>query len=128
MEGSEGFDLLAASLRADRDDMSAFVAALAARLEGALPGRCAVRRRRRSPLSRETRVERVEVELGERRFLLHWQARELVAEVEAAVHDMRRRRDRVGIDQWLSALEAELRRQASSSADARAALERLLHS
>ena len=120
------FDLIAASLRADRADVARFVDVLAARLEGALPSFCHVKRRRRGVLSRETHVERVVVELGRRRFLLHWRRRHLVAEVESTVHDMRRTREEIALEDWLTALQAALREQASSSAEARLALERLL--
>jgi hypothetical protein len=123
-----GFDLAAASLRADRADLPRFVEALAARLEAALPTHCDVARRRRSLLSRQTQVERVRVDLGTRRFLLHWRRGELVAEVESAVHDMRRTTAAVPLDDWLAALHEALHGQASSSAEARAALERLLDS
>ena len=121
-----GFDLLAASLRADRRDVRGLVEVLAARLQGALPGLCEVERRRRRLRGGHARVERVAVRLGSRRFLLHWRRRELVAEVESTVHDMRRARREVALDEWLASLEAELREQAASSAEARTALERLL--
>ena len=129
MEGNSqdlGFDLAAAGLRADRADVAAFVEALASRLEGALPSVCAVERRRRGVLSRYTKVERVAVQLGNRRFLLRWERRELVAEVESTVHDMRRTTDQIPLSDWLAALQAELEKQAASSAEAQVALERLL--
>jgi len=37
---AEDFEMVAASLRADSADLRTFVEALAAKLEGALPGRC----------------------------------------------------------------------------------------
>ena len=45
MAGAEDLDLLAASLRADAGDLDAFVEALAAKLEAALPGQVEVERR-----------------------------------------------------------------------------------
>jgi len=113
-----GFDLLAASLRADHRDVRGFLDALATKLEGALPGYCEV--------DRGWRGVRVTVRLGNRRFLLHRRRREVVAEVEATIHDMRRTREEVTLDRWLGELEAELRAEARSSAEAREALERLL--
>ena len=121
-----GFDLNAASLRADDADLPAFVEVLAVKLEGALPTLCRVRRRRRGLLSSATRVDRIEVELGSRRFLLCWQRHRLVTEIDSAVHDMRRTRSEVPLGEWLTALQAELRARALSSAEARTALERLL--
>ena len=118
---ADDFHLTAASLHLDRADLDSLVEVLAARLQGALPGRCEVKRRRLGK-----RVERVAVELGPRRFVLERRRHELAATVEWAVHDMRRRREELPLDAWLAALEAELRREADSSAAAREALERLL--
>jgi len=123
-----GFDLDAATLRADRTDVAGLLEVLATRLQGALPTLREVERRRRGVLSREARVERVAVRLGSRRFLLHWRGRELVAEIESTVHGTRRTRKDGALDQWLPALRAELRDQAATSAEARVALERLLDS
>ena len=62
-----GFELVAASLRADATDMAAFVEALAVKLEGALPG--SVRVERRGGLfSREKRVRRIAVTMAETRY------------------------------------------------------------
>jgi hypothetical protein len=49
-----------------------------------------------------------------------------MAERTSHVHDMARRSERMDLDAWLEALEDELRRQAATHADARAALDRLL--
>jgi hypothetical protein len=121
-----GFDLTAASLRADGADLAGFVEALAVRLEGALPELCEVTRRRKALRPRSLRVERIRVQLGKRAFLLHRRQGELVTEVHSAVHDKRRAVEEVALDQWLEALQQELRVRARSSAAARAALERLL--
>ena len=60
-------DLLLASLRADMSDSRAFMRALAARLEDALPGQVTVERRG-GLLGRGKAVTRIEVELGEHRY------------------------------------------------------------
>jgi hypothetical protein len=114
----DGLDLAAAALRGDEKEVDTLVAVLAAKLAAALPGRCAVDRRGR-------KVRRLTVDLGGRRFVLRRERREVVAEIETTVHDMRRRTDRVPVDAWLAALRTELERQADESAEARAALERL---
>src|SRR5262249_33329926 len=69
-ENELGFDLLAASLRASSGDLSTFVEVLADKLERALPGRAKIGRRAVRLLSRERRVERIELEFGEDRYLL----------------------------------------------------------
>ncbi|MGI8422309.1 MAG: hypothetical protein ACR2MU_08670, partial [Gaiellaceae bacterium] len=65
-----GFDLLAASLRASSGDLTTFVEVLSGKLERALPGRVNVARRAVRLMSREKRVERIELDLGENRYLL----------------------------------------------------------
>jgi hypothetical protein len=123
-----GFDLAAAGLRSDETDAAGLVDVLAAKLEGALPHRCTVERRRRGLLSRQAHVGRVAVELGNRRFLISRHHRRIDAVIETEVHDMRRRTEQVDLGAWLQALRMELERQAEKSAEARAALEQLLES
>ena len=53
------FDLDAAVLRRSETDLRAFMEALAVRLEGALPGRVSVERRRDGILSRTSHVARI---------------------------------------------------------------------
>src|ERR1700739_2781299 len=62
-------DLLAASLRADSSDLSAFVEGLAAKLEQAMPGRVRVDRRR-SGMFGPKAVRSVSIDLGDRRLEL----------------------------------------------------------
>src|SRR4051794_17066360 len=59
-------DLLAASLRADATDTAAFLEALAARLQGALPGQVDVQRK--GSLFGGKRVRRIEVRLGDTHY------------------------------------------------------------
>lgn len=99
--------------------------ALADKLEGALPGACHVERRRRGLFLSRRRVAAIEVRLGESRFSLRADP-EITAERTERVHDMRTRTDRMLLEERLVALQQELARQADTSADARAALDRLL--
>ena len=126
MDDELGFDLAAASLRADAGELDRAVEVFARKLEDALPGGVRVKRRRRGVLSRATHVAAVEVDLGESAFALHNGRHGLVAERTVHVHDMARRTERLDVDAWLAALEAALRERAATSAEARAALERLL--
>jgi hypothetical protein len=121
-----GFDLAAASVRADSAELAGALEVFATKLEGALPGACRVKRRRESLLSRRTRVETIALDLGESQFLLELKGNELIAERTDHVHDMRKRSERLALQDWLAALESELRRRAASGAEARAALDRLL--
>ena len=74
-------DLLAASLRADSSDLSAFVESLAAKLEEAMPGRVRVERRRAGMFGPKL-VQSVSVDLGDRRLELRTE--------RGAVRDARR--------------------------------------
>src|SRR2546423_181318 len=60
-----GFELVAASLRADATDLAAFVEALAVKLEGALPGSVRVERRGGGLFSREERLRTLGAEAGQ---------------------------------------------------------------
>ena len=61
MDGSADFDLVAASLRADAQDLRVFAEALTTKLEQSFPGRCHVDR---SGLLGRGNVRRITVELG----------------------------------------------------------------
>src|SRR5438067_13036535 len=65
-----GFELLAASWRADMTDARAFLAALATKLEGALPAQTRVERARDGLFKGTTHVARITVELGGLRYTL----------------------------------------------------------
>lgn len=125
-EADLGFDLAAASLRADEPELERAIEVFAAKLEGALPAACRVKRRRRSLLSRESRVASVDVKLGEVSFHLRRSRHRIVAVRTEQVHDMSRRTETLGLPDWLRSLEDALRERAASSGEARAALEELL--
>ena len=126
MDDELGFDLAAASLRADAGELDRAVEVFARKVEDALPGATRVKRRRRGLLSRADHVAGIEVDLGGTLFTLQRGRHGLVAERTVHVHDMARRIERLELGEWLAALEAALRERAETSAEARAALERLL--
>jgi hypothetical protein len=128
MEGSHelGFDLAAASLRADEPEVARAIEVFAAKLESALPDACRVKRRRGRPWSPERRVASVDVALGDITFHLRSSRHGLVAVRTEHVHDMSRRTDTLSLADWLRSLEQALRERAASSSEARSALEELL--
>ena len=128
MEGRPdlGFDLAAASLRADEVELARAIETFTTKVEGALPSVCRVKRRRRSPLSRESQVASLDVALGELTFHLSSSRKGIVAERTERVHDMSRRTEALSLADWLKSLEDALRERAASSSEARAALEELL--
>jgi hypothetical protein len=128
MEGQPdlGFDLAAASLRTDEPELARAIEIFAAKLESALPSACRVKRRRRWPLSRASRVASLDIELADLSFHLSSSRKGIVAERTERVHDMSRRTDALSLADWLKSLEDALRERAASSSEARVALEELL--
>jgi hypothetical protein len=126
MEEDRGFDLAAAGLRADGGDVASGVEVLGAKLEGALPRETTVRRRSRGFLSREKVVEAIEVDLGDWRYALAIDHGRVEASRAQTVRGIVIRREPLDLDAWVGALTGELREQARTSEQARAALERLV--
>ena len=119
-------DLLAASLRADSGDVSAFVESLAAKLEDALAGRVKVQRSRHGLMGPKA-VRMIALDAGGERL-------ELVRGEGDAI-ETRRARTSGGIvlktealdtDTWLAALGEALAIEAQRNERTRQALERLL--
>ena len=117
------FDLDAAGLRADGADLAAYVEVLARKLEDALPRQTEVRRRSKGLLSREKVVDTIEVKLGEFRYTL---ARDGRAARAKEVRGVVIKREDLELEAWVGGLAGELRELAAGSAEARAALERLV--
>jgi hypothetical protein len=127
MAAEETFDLAAAGLRADGDELKISIEALAAKLEASLPGRAHVERRGKGLLGRGAKqVRQVRVELGANRYDLLVGEGRLEGFRERQVGGIAIKREPLDADAWMAALTAELRAEAERSAGARASLERLL--
>lgn len=126
MEEDRAFDLDAAELRLGGADVATAIEVLAVKLEAALPAATTVRRRSRGFLSREKVVQEIEVALGDWRYALESDGGGVEASRRQAVRGVVIRREQLDLDAWLAALSAELREQARTSEQARAALERLV--
>lgn len=120
------FDLAAAGLRAEGGDALRLVEVLAVKLEDALPGRAAVERRGVRLLSKQKRVERIDVELGDATYQLISDGRKVTGMRGQAVRGVTIKREELGLDAWVERLTRELDELAQSSTEARAALDRLL--
>jgi hypothetical protein len=124
-----GFDLVAASLRADTTDLVAFVEALAVKLEGALPGDVTVERKGGGLLSRGTkRVQRISVGMDEGRYDLEWAGQQIQTSRCNEVRGIVIKSERLGLDEWIDALSRELTERAQQSERSRVAIQRLLES
>jgi hypothetical protein len=126
MDGEPTFDLDAAGLRADGPQLLAGVEVLAHKLELSLPRATTVQRRSKRMFSKDKVVESIEVRLGTTRYGVQVDGGDVSADRQQEVRGVVIKREPLEIADWVGALEAELREQAADSADARAALERLV--
>jgi hypothetical protein len=127
MSAEDDFDLSAAGLRADGSDLRISVAVLASKLESSLPARTRVERRGGGLLGRgEKHVRRVEVSLGESSYELTVEGDRVRGSRERKVGGIAIKREELDAGQWVSELAAQLREEAQRSAEARAALEKLV--
>ena len=125
-QGGMGFELLAASLRADAGDTGAFLGALATKLGGALPQRVRVEHGG-GLFSHAHPVRRVSVSLGEWEYDVAAEpGGTLAASRTHTVRGVALKSEPLGLDDWIEALSAELTMLAQRSAQDRAALQRLL--
>ena len=122
----DGFELLSASLRASSGDLTTFVEVLAGKLEQALPGRVRVERRAVRRFSKEKRVARIEVALGDNRYIAIPQDGTLETRRANAVRGVVLKTELLPLDAWLEALGRDLAVEAEASEQSRLALEQLL--
>jgi hypothetical protein len=121
-----GFDLVAASLRADTTDLNAFVEALAVKLEGALPDSVKVDRKGGGLLSREKRVRRISIGMDAARYDLERVGESIQTSRCNEVRGIVIKSERLGLDEWIDALSRELMQRAQQSERSMLALQRLL--
>jgi hypothetical protein len=127
MPTEQDFDLSAAGLRADGTDLRISLEVLAEKLEQTLPGHAHVERRGGGLLGRgPKRVREVRVELGGCCYQLTVAGDRVEGSRERQVGGISIKREPLDPDQWVAALTADLQAEAERSAEARAALERLL--
>lgn len=123
----EDFDLAAAGLRLDGADLAMSVQVLAAKLEQALPGQARVERSGGGLLGRgEKHVRRVKVEVGSCAYELAVDGARVQGSRVRQSGGIAIKRESLDPDAWIAALTADLRVEAERSAQARAALEKLL--
>ena len=121
-----GFELLSASLRASSGDLTTFVEVLAFKLEQALPGRVTVERRAVRRFSKEKRVARIEVALGDNRYVAVAKDGSLETRCANAVRGVVLKTELLTLDAWLEGLGRDLAVEAEASEQSRLALQQLL--
>jgi len=119
-------DLAASSLRADASDSRALAEALAAKLSEALPDQTRAIRQGGRLLSRDKRLERLEVQLGDETFVLSLSGQRAETTLAKTVRGVIIKRQDLPLDTWLDALSEALSTEAERSETARLSLERLL--
>jgi hypothetical protein len=124
--GDLSFDVLVSSLRADAVDTRALVEALATKLERALPADTQIERKATKLLSRDTRVTRIEVRLGDVSYRLLIEGGHTTTRRSRSSRGIVLKSEELTLDAWLESLAATLQAEAQQSESARLALERLL--
>jgi hypothetical protein len=123
VEGPPDFDLVAASLRADTDDLRVFVESLSTKLDQSFPGRCRVQR---AGLLGKGDVRRITVELGDSRYELSHDDGAVTARRSSVVRGITLKSEELGLDEWIDSLSADVVAEADRSERGRLALQRLL--
>ncbi len=118
-------DLLAASLRADSSDLSAFVESMAVKLEEAVPGRVRVDRRRAGMFGPKA-VRSLSVDLGDQRLELRAERGAVQTRCAKLSGGIVLKNEELETDAWLGMLSQALAAEAGRSEATRRALERLL--
>jgi hypothetical protein len=122
---SNDLDLLAASLRADASDLSAFVEGLAVKLEDAMPGQVKVYRSR-GGLGRPKRVQKIVLDGADKRLELRVSGGSIETLCSRLSAGIVLKSEQLGVDEWIAALSEVVAAEAQRSAITRQALERLL--
>lgn len=121
----QGFELLAASLRADTADLPAFLEALAVKLADALPGMVTIKRSG-GLFAKFKPVRQIDVSLDDRRYTATVRGPVIDTFVAHEVRGVRLSGDAVQLDVWLAQLGTGLETFATRSAIGSEALRRLL--
>lgn len=127
MSTDEAFDLPAAALRADGDELATSVEVLAVRLEQALPQIALVERHKVGGLrSKRRAVRRIAVSLGEEQFELCRTDQSVQCTRHKVVRGITLNRQEMPMADWIDKLIAAVARTAEISEHDRIALRELL--
>lgn len=128
MDEINSFDLHAAWVRRAQTDLKAFLEALAARLEGALPGRVEIERKRDSLLSSHHHVVGLVIKTDNGRYLLDAKTPDIRTSRQHEVRGVVVRTDTLPLAEWISTLESDLKRMSGNLAGASGVLHDFLAS
>lgn len=116
-------DLVAASLRADADDLRVFVESLSKKLERLFPGRCRVQR---GGLFGKGSVRQVSVEIADSRYELFHDDGAVSARRSSVVRGITLKSEQLALDEWIDSLAEHVVAEADRSERGRLALQNLL--
>jgi hypothetical protein len=119
-----GFEILAASLRADARDLDTFMEVLAAKLSASFPESTDVDR---EGFRGRGRVRSISVAFGEQRYGLERTSTGVTCQRARVVREIVLKNEELGLDDWIESLSEDLAEAAERSERGRLALERLLH-
>ncbi|MDA8389965.1 MAG: hypothetical protein M0Z76_04395 [Gammaproteobacteria bacterium] len=128
MDEIDGFDLHAAWVRRAQTDLTAFIEALAVRLETALPGHVEIERKRDGLLSSRKHVSRISISTGGGRYGLSTRGAEVEVTRQHEVRGIVVRTETMTISDWLGALQKDLRNLSGTMTDASQVLHEFLTS
>lgn len=127
MPPADEFDLQAALLRSDGQDLKTAVEVLASKLEEALPGRTKVSRSGGGLLGKgRKQVKEVLVLMGETSYSLHVDGERIEGSRQREVGGIAIKRETLEPSSWLAELTQALTAEAQRSADLRNALSLLI--
>jgi hypothetical protein len=125
LPGGQGFEMLAASLRADSSDLPTFLEVLAGKLADALPGLVTVKRSG-GLFAKRKPVASIDVSLDDRRYTATVRGPLIDAFIAHEVRGVRLSGDAVDLETWLTQMSNSLDAFARRSATGSEALRRLL--
>lgn len=109
------FDLSAAWLRKAHGDFRAFLEAFATRMEGALPGRVSIERKRDGLFSKAAHVVKVAVQTEHHVYTLGLERNDLRAWRAKVVRGVALSSAQMGVPEWLTALNQDLQHLAETT-------------
>ena len=121
---ADGFEIVAASLRADARDLDTFFEVLAVKLSASFPETTNIDR---EGFRGRGRVKSISVALGEQRYGLERSSIGVSCRRARAVREIVLKSEELSLDDWIDSLSQDLAEAAEQSERGRLALERLLH-
>jgi hypothetical protein len=113
------FDLSAAWIRRAQGDLKAFMEGFAARLEGAVPDRVLVERRRDGLFSKTSHVVKVGVQMEPNHYSLTLDAGQFSAWRTKVVRGVALKSEQMAVPEWLAALHRDIQALAEHAGSAR---------